>query len=200
MEKQEVIRQTQLAFELIQKLYFEISYLIKEVEELLKNTEEEFMIGRPSGYGISTRSSTGLEISSVSLWPLKKLAVFFTPKVATKPVTGTTATPIIGAKVIYMRIILDNAGLNEPLLLIGVLHSFVSKRQEQAIKVEQVMSSIEYNDYKLLETPDDINYEDANVRFKGCLLKVNLFDVNSAAEVDTKIVQPALSLFRSIVT
>ena len=42
MNKSELIAQTRLAFEFIQKLYFEISYLIKEMEGLLAEEEEEF--------------------------------------------------------------------------------------------------------------------------------------------------------------
>jgi len=45
MEKTELITQTQLAFDFIQKLYFEVSYLIKEVEGQLAQEEEGFMLG-----------------------------------------------------------------------------------------------------------------------------------------------------------
>ena len=49
MSSQNLIRQTKNAFEYIQKLYLESSYLIKEMEGLLKEEEENFIIGRPSG-------------------------------------------------------------------------------------------------------------------------------------------------------
>jgi hypothetical protein len=88
MKKKEIVEQTRLAFDFIQKLYFEVSYLIKEIEGLLAEEEEEFVIGRPSGYGINTRSSTGLEANNIRLWPLRKLAVFFVPEARTQRKNG----------------------------------------------------------------------------------------------------------------
>jgi hypothetical protein len=52
--KSEIIEQTNLAFDFIEKLYLESSYLIKEIEGNLNEEEEKFVIGKPSGYGIST--------------------------------------------------------------------------------------------------------------------------------------------------
>jgi hypothetical protein len=75
--KREIVEQTRLAFEFIEKLYLEASYLVKEIEGMLAEEEEKFIIGRPSGYGVTTRSSTGLEPNFVRLWLLKKFGVFF---------------------------------------------------------------------------------------------------------------------------
>jgi len=74
---EQIVRQCRLAFDFVQKLYMEVSYFIKEVEGLL--LEEDFVIGRPSGYQISSRGSSGLEPVHVNMWLLKKLAVFFAP-------------------------------------------------------------------------------------------------------------------------
>ena len=65
--KSGIIEQTNLAFDFIQKLNLEVSYLIKEVEAMLSEEGERFIIGNPAGYGISARSSTGLETANVSL-------------------------------------------------------------------------------------------------------------------------------------
>ncbi len=92
MEKAEVIRQTKLAFEFIQKLYLETSYLIKEIEGLLAEEDENFIIGRPSGYSITNRSSSGLDANNVNYWALKKLAVFFVASELTKSSGGMTIT------------------------------------------------------------------------------------------------------------
>ena len=81
VDKTHLMEQTNLAFDFIQKLYLEVSYLIKEIEGILHEEEEKFIIGRPSGYGISARSSTGLESNNVGLWLLREFAVFFIPKI-----------------------------------------------------------------------------------------------------------------------
>lgn len=54
MEKAEIVTQTKRAFDFIQKLYLEVSYLFKEVEGLLGETDEHFIIGRLGGYGVYT--------------------------------------------------------------------------------------------------------------------------------------------------
>ena len=46
IEKSDLPKQTKLAFDFIQKLYLEISYMIKEIEGLLYEQEEKFVIGR----------------------------------------------------------------------------------------------------------------------------------------------------------
>ena len=79
MEKAEIAKQTKLAFDFIQKLYLETSYLIKEVQGILEQEDEEIQILRPSGYGITTFRSIGLE-SGVVNWCIKKGAVFFAAK------------------------------------------------------------------------------------------------------------------------
>jgi hypothetical protein len=61
MEKKGLIEQTRLAFDFIQKLYLEASYLVKEIEGQLAEEEEQFVFGRSGGYAVTARSSTGLE-------------------------------------------------------------------------------------------------------------------------------------------
>ena len=65
------------AFSFIQKLYNESSYLLKEIEGQLSESSEKFLILKPSGYSISSRSSTGLEPNNVNFWLLRKFAVGF---------------------------------------------------------------------------------------------------------------------------
>ncbi len=107
INKSEITEQTNLAFDFIQKLYLEVSYLIKEIEGILHEEEEKFIIGRPAGYGISARSSTGLESTNVNLWLLRKFAVFFVPEDKTRVERGQTITEIDdNLKILYLRIIL----------------------------------------------------------------------------------------------
>jgi hypothetical protein len=47
--KSELIDQANLAFDFIQRLYLEVSYLIKEMEAMLSEQPENFIMGKP-GY------------------------------------------------------------------------------------------------------------------------------------------------------
>ncbi len=198
MSKHEIVEQTRLAFDFIQKLYLEVSYLVKEMEGLLGGEEEHFVIGRPSGYGITTRSSTGLEANNVLLWAPRNLAVFFVPEQNTRLTSGQTNTPVAkDTCVIYLRIILENKEIEEPVLVAGILHSFEKKTSKKwPEKVEQLMASIEYHDAQVFRSLDQIDYEDANVAFKGKLIQVNLFDLNTSQELATQVVAPVLAVFR----
>lgn len=197
MNKTELVAQTKLAFDFIQKLYYEVSYLIKEVEGLLAEEDEEFVFGRASGYAVTARSSNGLDPSLVNLWMYKKLAVFFIPKESTKIIKGQTITHFEDhPKILYFRIVLDDKDLNEPSVYYGVLTDIVKKKKTYPEKVEQIMASIEYNEAKLYSGGESINYEDAYSSFKGKLERINLFDLNTSEDVASKLVAPALELFR----
>ena len=87
--------QAKTAFDFIEKLYLETSYLVKEIEGILYEEEERFVIGRPGGYHISVRSSSGLETNNVKLWMPKKFGIFFVPEEKTKFKGGQTFTNII---------------------------------------------------------------------------------------------------------
>jgi hypothetical protein len=195
MNKQELIQQTENAFEFNQKLYFEVSYLIKEVEGLLAEEDEKFEFGRSSGYHISTRSSTGLEPNYVNLWPLRKMAVFFVPEELTQLRQGQTITKFENnPKVIYLRILLDDKELSEPVIYTGVLHNFVGKRFK---KVEQVMAQIEYHDTKVFTGAKIIAYEDAYIKFNGQIDQKRLYDINTSEEIYEQILKPALKKYRA---
>ena len=90
MDKKQMNEQANLAFEFIDKLYFEITYLIKEIEGLLKREDEEFLIGRPRGYGITVGSSTGIDYPG--WWWYKKFSVFFVKENMTKTMGGRSIT------------------------------------------------------------------------------------------------------------
>jgi len=102
-----MIENTVNAFNFIQRLYDETATLIREIEGLLGDEPECFMIGRPSGYGISTRGSTGLEQQNVNRWLTKRFAVFFMPEDVLKLQKGQTVTPLPTTNVVYLRFLLD---------------------------------------------------------------------------------------------
>ena len=108
-----LVSQTKNVFNFIQKLYLEISYMIKEIEVMLQ--EEELVIGRPSGYAVSTRSSTGLEPNNVENWLSKSFTVFFSQKDLSKMYQGITITKIQDSlKVLIIHIELFDREINSP--------------------------------------------------------------------------------------
>ena len=57
IDKTGIIEQTNLAFDLIQKLNLEVSYHIHEVDATLPAEAERVITGQRSGYGITATSS-----------------------------------------------------------------------------------------------------------------------------------------------
>ncbi len=197
MSSQNLIRQTKNAFEYIQKLYLESSYLIKEMEGLLKEEEENFIIGRPSGYGITARSSTGLEQDNVLLWLLRKYAVFFVPEELTETIGGQTITELHDdLKIIYIRIIFDNKNIDQPKIYSGILTDLEGKRPSMD-KFEKFMGHIEYNEKKIFSDINNIDYEDVNISMKGSLKEHNLFDINDSEAIMDKIINPLVRGYRA---
>ncbi|MFC1580072.1 hypothetical protein ACFL4N_04100 [Thermodesulfobacteriota bacterium] len=198
MSKAEIVEQTDLAFDFLQKLYLEVSYLIKEMEGLLGQEEEKFIIGRPGGYSISSRSSMGLEPVHVSLWLMRKLAVFFVPEDQTARQGGTTTTEIDdNLKVLYLRVVLNDGRIKEPEVHFGVF--FNVKKQANAKRIEKfehLMGHFQYNDEKIFSDSQKINYEDARIKLKGSFVKCNLFAIKDSQTIAERIIKPALDLYR----
>lgn len=160
--KSEIVEQTNLAFNFIEKLYLESSYLIKEIEGILNEEEEKFIIGKPGGYAVSALSSRGLEANYVkSWWLLKKFSVFFIPEEKTALKGGVTVTKIDkNLKVLYLRIVFYDKNIKEPTVYSGILYNIEKKSEtEFPSKFEQVMTNLEYNDNKVFKDIQKINYE-----------------------------------------
>lgn len=192
-DKNELVQQTKLAFDFIQKLYFETSYLIKEIEGLLN--EEGFVIGKPRGYQISTRYSMGLESNLVNLWLLRKFGVFFCEKEKTAEKRGATQTKIDdGLKILYLRITLNDKEVAKPAVNAWVLYDIQGK-PDWVKKFEDLMGHFEYNEKNIFKDAQEIDYEDRNVRLQGRLIKNNLFDINDSEAILNKIINPWLELY-----
>lgn len=196
--KDELVEQTNLAFDLIQKLYLEVSYLIKEMEEMLNEEEEEFVIGKPSGYGITARGSTGLEASNVKLWLLRKFAVCFVTKADTEIKGGKQETKIHDKlKILYLRIVLQDEKVTEPTVYSGVLYGIRDKgKAEWITKFEKLMGHFEYNDDRVFKNPIRIEYEDAYIAIKGELIENKLFEITNSEAIRERIIKPSLNLYR----
>jgi hypothetical protein len=199
MDKQELVIQTKRAFDFIQKLYLEVSYLIKEIEGLLAEEDEHFVIGRPSGYHVTFRSSSGLEPANVTNWMPRNMAVFFIPESfghLNRGQTNTILTPDL--KIIYLRIRLDGQNLNQPKVHAGVLFNFNKKPSSTfPEKFEQAMAHLEYQETQAFKNIEEINYQDSYFSFHGKLIEVPLYDLNNSEDVLNCIVEPVLSLYRN---
>ena len=201
MTNSDIVKQTRLAFDFIQKLYLEVSYLIKEVEGLLAEKPEKFIIGRSGGYAISARSSSGLETNNVYLWPLRKFSVFFVPEDYTAIKGGQTITRFVdNLKVIYLRIILDDKDLTEPLVYSGVLYDFKRKdpNGKWPVKFEQLIAHFEYNESKVFQRINPLEFEDSYLTLKGELSTMPLYKITNSQQIVENIITPSLEIFRSL--
>jgi hypothetical protein len=194
-DKKDITNQIRNAFDFIQKLYNESSYLIKEIEGQLGETEYRFQMLRPSGYSISARSSTGLEPNNVNLWLLRKFAVAFVEETNTEIQKGQNFTEINdNLRVLYFRIILDDKNQVEPQLFFGVFYE-IKQFKDWVKKFENLMGNFEYVDSKLFAKFPNIDYEDNTFKIKGKFKKVDLLDINSSSELIEKVINPAIKLY-----
>ena len=187
-----------MAFDFIEKLYLESSYLIKEIAGILNEEEEKFIIGKSGGSGISSTISKGLEPNNVNLWLLKKFSVFFVPKEKIVLRGGGTITKIDkDLKILYLRIVLYDKNIKEPTVYSGVLYDIEKKSEtEYPSKFEQVMTILESNDYKVFKNIQKINYENVYIKIQGELVKNNLFEITDSETIVKKIIKPSLELYR----
>ena len=196
--KNEIVEQSNLAFNFVEKLYLESSYLIKEIAGILNEEEEKFIIGKPSGYGISATSSRGLEVNNVRSWLLKKFSVFFVPKEKTVIKGGGTFTKIDkDLKILYLRIVFYDKTIKEPTVYSGALYNIQKKPEAKWItKFERVMGILEYNDNKIFKDINKINYENIYIKIQGELIKNSLYEITDSETIVKKIIKPSLELYR----
>ena len=196
IERRDLPEQTKLAFDFIQKLYLETSYMIKEIEGLLYEQEEKFVIGRLKGYGISAKSSTGLESTNVNFWLLRRFTVSFVPEEMTKLERGRTITNISDRLVIlHFRFVLNDKEDNPPAVYSGIFHSIKAKAK-WIKKFENATGHLAYNDEKIFKNFKQVDYEDAHVKVKGEFLKNDLYDINDSEAIQNRIIEPSLRLYR----
>lgn len=198
-KKEEKANQIRNAFDFIQKLYNESSYLIKEIEGQLAENEHRFQLLRTSGYAISSRSSSGLEPNNVNFWLLRRFGVAFVDEINTELIKGQNVTEINdNLKVLYFRVILDDKNESEPQLIYGVFHNIKAFKDKWIKKFENLMGNFEYVDNKLFSQIPDIDYEDGTFKLRGKFKKVNLLDINSSDELIEKVINPAIEIFEGI--
>lgn len=193
------------AFNLIQRLYDETATLVREIERLLGTEPESFMIGRPAGYGISTRGSTGLDQQNVNRWPTRRFAVFFVPENTLESKGGQKVTKFPTEKVVYLRFLLDGydsfnfngMAISEPSLLFGVLKDTVCPNGRKK-KFEAVMADFEYIEAKFLKNLPNISLNEASVSTNGEMQVVPLFSLTDTEVVNSRVIQPLLAQWREV--
>lgn len=191
-----LVQQTQRAFDFVSKLYFETSYLIKEVEGQLLQEKEVFLIGRPSGYGVTTRTSTGLDPVNVEMWFPQDLTVFFVPESATETRRGQTYTPFDESlRVLLLRVELHGKHLDEPRVISGCISRVRSKKQK-AKKFEKLMWIFAYKGRRVFETLPQLSYDDSYCSLEGQLSERPLYSIKSADHVQNLLVGPMVELYR----
>jgi hypothetical protein len=173
-------------------LYFEVSYLIKEVEGLLQ--EEGFTMLRPSGYQVTTRNSTGLEPLYVEMWLPKSMNVAFSHSQGTSMRSGQSVTPFADdLKILLLRVELQGKGLKEPTVRFACLDRTRKKKEQK--KFEQLMAEFAYYGAKMFSEDGQLSYENAYCSLSGRYKSVPLFSIQDSAAVAERIVKPMLKLY-----
>ncbi len=197
-----LVEQNKRAFNFIEELYVESSFLIKEIEHYLK---DNFKIGKPSGYQISSPSSTGLASDDkVKSWLLRGFAVFFVDKKKTYPKGSNTVTKINkDLKVIYIKIIFydkdsESKGMEEPTIYSGVLYDIerLAGSPDGYKKFENIIGHIEKNWNNFFTNIKKNGYNHKHIKVKGKFIENKLFDINNSEEINDKIIKPLLELYK----
>jgi hypothetical protein len=200
-EKHQVAKQIEMAFDFVQKLYQESAYLIKEIEGKLAEHEYHFMIIKPSGYGVNSRSSNSLDPTGINFWLMRKFAFAFVTENQTATQGSKTNTEITDKlKVMYFRIILNDKKIKEPKLLFGTFYEIKALKEGGWItKFENLMSQFEYLDDKLFKNTPNVDFENSDFRLKGIFKEAHLLDINSSEELVSKVINPAIKIFDGII-
>ncbi len=200
MDKKHMNEQANLAFEFVDKLYFEITYLIKEIEGLLKREDEVFIIGRTRGYGITVGGSTGID--SPDWWWYKKFSVFFVKENMTRTQAGKTITSFQkDLKIIYLIVTLSDKDISSPKIAIGTLYDISCKSAESFKKFEDATGYYLNSIWDLAKNHPNFSagsFEDKYMKFKARFVTKDLFDINNTQDMQKKLLNPVLKQFRSI--
>ena len=129
---------------------------------------------------------------------MRKFAVFFVPEDKTERKGGQIITKINeNLRVLYLRIVLNDKNVGEPMVYSGVLYDIRRKpRAKWLVKFENLMGYFEYIDDKIFKNTEKISYEDADMEIHGELIENKLFAINNSEAISKKIIEPSLALYR----
>ena len=195
--KTDLNAQCRNAIEFIQKLHFEISYLIKEIEGLLQKEPENFIIERPAGYQVTSRTSTGLDPGNVENWQPKTFTVFFCPSERTKIIAGQTRTQFDRSlRLLIVHIEIMNQNKKGPRILCGCLTDIVNNKPKKITKIEYILAKFAYFNKKIFGALPNVSYSDTDCSFEGEFFEQLLFSINNSDDVMNKLVKNMLKLYR----
>ena len=63
-------------------------------------------------------------------------------------------------------------------------------------KVEKVIGHIGYNEDRIFTNLPEINYKDTWINIQGEMLTENLFEINSSIDIQKKLIDPVLDMYR----
>ncbi len=193
----ELANQTRNAFEFIEKLFLESSYLIREVEGQLQKMPESFEILRPAGYVVSAVNAAGLEPKHVGNWLRKTIAVAFVPEGATERRGGQTHTPFSDdLRVLFLTMVFSAGELNEPTAFFGYVDQIENKTKDFQ-KFERLMFEFPASAIKMLNSRSKISIDDNFCSMSGEVKKLKLYSLKTSEDVRKKLVEPMVKLYRS---
>ncbi len=177
MNSNELHQQTKRALTLVDGLYQEIALLIREVEAAL--LPHGYIIGRPSGYGVTTRSSSGLESANVARWLSRSFTTFFVKESQTVVASGTTRTePTQDLRLPFLQIELEPS----PRVIVGTLTDIVIHHKSQSKFENHVGRLIQFS-HRVFASPPSIDYSDSTLSFKGHFEVVPLFELTDVQAI-----------------
>ncbi len=192
----DLAEQTRNAFDFIDKLFLETSYLIREVEGQLNQTSESFVIIRPSGYGVTTVSSTGLETKNVGAWLRKRVSVAFVPESMTDLRGGQTHTGFTEElKVLFLTVVFRAEELKEPTVFFGFADDIVNKNKNYK-KFEHLLWEFAASAFNMFNSGPKIAFEDGYCSIKGKVRKLKLYSLETNDDVRSKLVEPMTRMYR----
>jgi len=198
MDKGDLNKQANLAFDFMERLNYEVSYLIKEIEGLLSREQEEFVMGKGGGYAVTSPRGWGLE--SPDQWVAKRIGVFFVQSKDTKQVSGTITSFKPGLKVLCLGLTFRDKNVKSLRVILATLYDMENKSStwkkfEHSIN-HIIQHQVEF--FNNLEKSGRTDYEDNHIKFKSKYTVLDLFDLNNTEDIQQKLLKPALQQYRSI--
>ena len=159
-------------------------------------------IGKPSGYGVTVKGSTGLEPKYVNEWLAKRLAVFFTQRGVTDHSikASGSATPFDDRlRVGLLHFDLQPADSGPPCVVVGVATDIiVIKRINKSSKPDKFENYMALFQRKAPEvfiptadlSSEERRYKDNNISFHRDFFVVELFDLTDSAALHRLVTIP----------
>lgn len=189
-----VMEEVTKAYELLSKFHRELSFLMKEIEKQLLETEPPFQMLKPSGYGFTTSMSRGIDYYDD--WLPTYMALFWIERTG----SDEQAKEAVNIKKMIMLtfVLSDKKPFKVPELWLTVMRNLGIS----GYTLEQCASPISYSFsfqktwkryYKWYVSPS--KFEKSDISFDFETMRVPLGDIESADAVTEKIVCPLVEKY-----